>query len=175
MASSTTTKNLRDGSMQVWDGTGTPLKITLDLLEGNLTFTETINTVNVLDRGSLDHQRTGDEAAVTGSFTAKYTEFISDSGDGPLLYEVLTDTGEAASDNWISTSATATDVWTLTVYFSILDPDTADSTRYENVKFSKFSPTSIEFSEGDEFDTIAVSFQAFEVRPTITKTAATPT
>ena len=176
MASSTITKNLRDGAIQIWDGaTPTPNKITLSLLEGNLTFSETTNTINVLDRGSISspaHQRTGDDAPVTGSFTAKFCEFISSGAEGPTLYEALTKTGTASG--WTSASGATTDVWSLVMKFYILDPDSGDTEPYEVLTFATLSPTSIEFSEGDEFDTMAVSFQSFEVRPAIAKSASAP-
>lgn len=158
-------RNLRDGELVIKDNGGAN-SLTVALDEGDLSWSETHNVVNVLDRGDLSHVRVGDQAPVAGSFTLKFVEFLSSgSGSGPTPYEGLTQTG--AASEWTSTNDDNGDVYTVQVEFTISNPDSAGSD--EKLTFAKVCPTSIEFREGDEYDTLSVEFQDFEVQPTIAK------
>lgn len=161
------TKNLRDGELVVKDGTTpTANDITVALDEGDLGIDETLNTVNVLDRGSLDHMRQGDEEPVRVTFTLKFVEYLKQSGDSdPSVYEVLTQQGGAAA--WASTNDDGGDVFTLTLEFTIASPTSGDQD--ETITLTKFHPTSISFKEGDEYNTLGVEGEAFITRPSVAK------
>lgn len=68
------TKNLRQGRIDIEDGSTVPLTKTAAFTEGDFTFTRTKNTIQVKNRGALDHLRKGDEEAITFSFAAKFTD-----------------------------------------------------------------------------------------------------
>lgn len=160
------TKNLRDATMKIEDGAGTPNSITLALEEGDLSYAIKQNVINVLDRGSLSHQREGDEEPVTGSFTVKYVELIKQTASSnPTPYEALTQTGAAAS--WTSTNTDGGGVYNTSIILEINDPDATNQD--ERTTLSKVRATSIDFSEGDEYNTLAFEFQAFVTKPTVAK------
>lgn len=161
------TKNLQDGVIKLVDGVSyVPNELEVIVEEGNLTFNEKKEPKKILDRGKLSHLRGKDEEPVTGSFSIKFVEFISQVSPGnPTLYEVLNKIGEASS--WITTNTDGGDVYTLTAKFEIATPTSGE--KAERVTFALFYPTSIDFKEGDEFDELTVEFEAFITAPTIEK------
>lgn len=65
------TVNMQHGSIRVSSGDTVPLVKTLQFDEGDLSFDETNNEANILQRGRLSHKRRGDDEPVTFSFSAK--------------------------------------------------------------------------------------------------------
>lgn len=161
------TKNLQDGVIKLVDGTTyTPNELEVIVEEGNLTFNEKKEPKKILDRGVLSHLRKKDEEPITGSFSIKFIEFMSQvSPDNPTLYEVLNKIGEAAS--WVTTNTDGGDVYTLTAKFEIATPTSGE--KAERVIFTLFYPISIDFKEGDEFNELTVEFEAFITTPSIAK------
>jgi len=152
------TKNLRDGELVVKDGAGTPASITLALDEGDLRITEYEDTIKVLDRGTLSHERMGDERPVEFSFTAKYVELMKQTGaSDPTLYEALRKIGGASG--WTSTQTDGGDVYTVTMVFTITSPTGGEEN--ETITLSLAHAEQIEFSEGDEYNTVSVTGTAF--------------
>lgn len=163
---SSVTKNLRDGVLTIQDdGAANSIEVLLD--EGNLRITQNENVINVLDRGSLSHMRPGDEQPVEVSFDIKFVEYIKQvAGANETPYEALTKTGGASA--WVTTNTTGdASLYTTDLSFEIATPVTGDFD--ETITLSMFKVTQIEFAEGDEYDTLAVTGQAFIVRPTIVK------
>jgi len=68
------THNLRQGVIKIQSGDAVPLVKTAAFTEGDFSFTRTKNTIQVKNRGKLDHLRKGDEEAVTYSFSAKFVD-----------------------------------------------------------------------------------------------------
>jgi hypothetical protein len=60
--------DLKNATITLKDGTGTPRSITIKVGEGNLTYSEKRNIVYTLDRGVLDEVREGDQVPVDVSF-----------------------------------------------------------------------------------------------------------
>ena len=166
MAVTNIVRNLRDGQLVIKDGTTpTPQSLTVLLDEGDLTWTERANTIEIKDRGSISagHTRKGDEESMALSFSAKWTQLIGISADGgdPLqLYEFLMFVSGASV---VSTSSTG-EQDTLQLEFTIVDPAGAAG---EKVTFAKVYRESLTMSEGDDFNQIAFSGRDFEVAPTI--------
>lgn len=162
MAASTVTKNLRDGLLRLRDGTGTPVELDVAIDEGNLRFTITQNVNPILDRGVLAHPRLGDQEPVSWSFGMKYTEMLDDSAAG-TPYEFLTQTGAYTGN--VSTR-TDTDVFCNDLRFYVDDPEGGTD---ELIEFPDCWHDSIEFQEGDEYNTLTVSGRAFVTAPTVSK------
>ena len=157
-----TTRNLRDGQLQLKDGaTPTPNALTLDLLEGNLTWSVKTNVITVLDRGTIDHQRAGDDSPMEISFSAKVVN-LSDVTT-PTLYDALHKYRSAAG--WTSTE-TDSDLFHLNLNFTLDDPTDASAGTDEHIAFGSVAVTSFDFSEGDEYSTVAVSLISKGTRPT---------
>lgn len=166
MAVTNIVRNLRDGELVIKDGTSpTRQSLTVLLDEGDLTWTERANTIEIKDRGSIaaGHTRRGDEESLSISFTAKWTQLLGKSASGadPLqLYEFLMFVSGA---NVVSTS-TEGEQDTLQLEFSIFDP-AGDAS--EKVTFAKVYRESLTMSEGDDYNVISFRGRDFEVRPLV--------
>jgi hypothetical protein len=167
MAGETTTRNLRDGTMEVHDDAAAN-SITAILDEGNLSLVITDNVIQVLDRGDLSHMRQGDEAPVQVSFGVKFCEFIVDTAGDPTVYDCLTHTGEAAA--WVTTNDDEGDVFTLDIVFTISNPATGG--KNELIVLRKVPSGQWTFNEGDEYNTLAYEGIAFMTKPEISKIIA---
>ena len=166
MAVSNITRNLRDGELVIKDS-GLAGSLTVLLDEGDLTWTQRQNTIEVKDRGSIvqGHTRRGDEESVTLSFTAKWTQLLGtaiDAADPLQLYEMLMFHENA---NVGSTSGPG-EQQTLTFEFSILDPAGVAS---EKITFAKVYRESLTMSEGNDTNLIAFNGRAFQTSPTVTR------
>lgn len=167
MAISQLTRNLRDGELTIRDGGSPPTTLTVVLDEGDLTWTQRQQTIEIKDRGSISggHLRPGDDEAVTVSFTAKWTQLLgraADEGDPLQLYEMLT---FAAGADVTSTSS-AGEQQTLTLVFTVLDPAGVAS---ERIVFERVYRDTLTMSEGDDANLIAFAGRAFQTAPTVSR------
>ncbi|WP_437206446.1 hypothetical protein [Planctomicrobium sp. SH664] len=167
MAVSNITRNLRDGELKIKDGAESPATLTVLLDEGDLSWTQRTQTIEVKDRGSISagHTRKGDEESVSLTFTAKWTQLVgkaNSSGDPLQLYEMLTFQSGAGV---VSTSS-AGEQQTLTLEFTVIDPAGVAS---EKVTFAKVYRESLTLSEGDDANLIAFTGKAFQIAPTISR------
>lgn len=168
MAVTNVTRNLRDGELVIKDGTsGTPKSLTLLLDEGDLSWVERVQTIEVKDRGSLQsgHTRKGNEESISLSFSAKWTQLIGksfNSADPYQLYEFLT----FASDLGLASTSPGGQQDTLRLEFTVYDPAGVAS---EKITFGKVYRETMTMSEGNEFNTISFSGRDFETVPTISR------
>lgn len=166
MAVSNIVRNLRDGELVIQDGTTpTPLSLTLLLDEGDLSWSQRSNTIEIKDRGSITegHTRPGDEESISLSFTLKWTQLIgksADVADALQLYEMLM---FASGTDILSTSG-AGQQETLRMEFRVTDPTGQAS---EKISFDKVYRESLTMSEGDDFNVIAFRGRNFESAPTV--------
>jgi len=162
-------RNLRDGQLVVSDGTGTPETLTLALDNGDLSWSEPENDVQILDRGVLDHVRDGDEAPIELSFSAMWTNLVNateaggSAGSANQLYEMINDSGGST----YASVGSAGHKYQLKYAFTVTDPSTSSNT--ELIAFNKVYKQSLECSEGDDANTISFSGIDFETSPTITQ------
>jgi len=160
------TKNLRDGTLVLSDS-GAANSITLACEEGDLRFAESNAVINVLDRGDLSHMRQGDEVPVTLSWTLKFIELISSDTGIPTAYEAIKNI--QAASGWTSTNTDGGDVFTLDMVFTISTPTATE--KDEIITFAN-AHGAMEFAEGDEYNTLAFTGEAFIVAPEVAKDAA---
>lgn len=154
------TRNLRDGKITLLDGDSTPATLEIVMEEGNLNWTETDNPITVLDRGVLDHRRAGDQQEVDLSFGFKFREYEADSGSVSPA-DFINRVNDAAA--YVSTSG-AGEPHTMDVNFLLTNPDGTGTD--ETITFSKVVKNTIEFAEGDEFDTMQYTGKALMTKPT---------
>lgn len=158
-------RNLRDGQLVITDGGSETLTLALD--NGDLSWSEPENDVQILDRGSLDHARDGDEAPVELSFSAMWTNLINASegggsaGSANQLYEMINNSG----DTYTSVASTG-HKYQLKHAFTVIDPAGNNT---ELIEFNNVYKQSLECAEGDDANTITFSGIDFEVEPTITQ------
>jgi hypothetical protein len=140
--------NLRDAVLKMADGS--TFNITVPVDEGDLAFSENREVMPVYDRGSINILRDGNEQLVDVSFTIKYSGLISTSGD-VTPYELLKKYNRAS---------TAVSVYTDSEVYAVnvtLEVDT------KSILLSSFFPEKIDFKEGEEYNTLAVSGKAVTV------------
>jgi len=147
------TKNLRDGQLTIKDGAAATIVVALD--EGDLSFTVDTTPREIKDRGAHDHLRLGDENAIEMSFTCKFTRYQGRGGGDPSVRDGLKQEGNASG--WTTTNTDGGDVYTTDLDFLISDPDGTN----ELLAFAKFAVDTLEFSEGEEYDTLSVSGKAY--------------
>jgi hypothetical protein len=168
MSVSNIVRNLRDGELVIKDGTSpTPLSLTLLLDEGDLTWTERTQTLEIKDRGSIaaGHTRKGDDESVVLSFSTKWTQLLGksvESADPLQLYEFLM---FASGTDVVSTSA-AGEQETLRFEFTVNDPAGVAG---ERIVFDKVYRESLTMSEGNDFNLITFRGRDFETAPTIAR------
>lgn len=160
-----TVKTMRDGTIKLIDATPTtPHEITIPFSVGDLTFTIKNNIINIMDRGTLNHMRAGDEEPITGSFSVKLAEFYSQtSATSPTMYEALFKLGDAAG--WVSVVPCS--IYAVKCELSYASP--CDDEDGEKITFNKFIATDVNFKEANDGNTLSVTFTDYETKPTITK------
>jgi hypothetical protein len=163
-------RNLRDGQLIVQDGTTpTPLSKTIDLDEGDFKMDWKPDGGEpriILNRGALSHFRKGDEKPVSGSFSAKLSKIIADTGAGdsvPSEYEAITMTGLAAA--WVTTGL-AGEPKLCKLVVKVANPNA--SGRREVITLDKVKVSKVSFEEGEEYDKLSFEFVARVTAPTIT-------
>lgn len=101
--------DIKNAVLTIQDGTGgTPNSITVKIGEGNLTWDENRNVEYILDRGTIDEVRLGDEAPMDVSFDFVWEYITGDTASGgipPTIEDALKQINNAAS--WVSTDADA--------------------------------------------------------------------
>jgi len=167
MGEELTVKNLRDCVLTIYDGDDPVNEVIVAFSEGNLQYTETEQVDQHSDRGSLSHLRTGEEVAVTGSFTARLTEFLSQGDNRVTPREAIKMEGAAAA--WVSTNDDNGDVDTVGLKFRINTPNSSELD--ELVDFAKCHIETFQFQEGAPANTISVSFMDYETAPSYNKIA----
>ena len=100
------TIDLKNATLTIQDGTGTPESIEVTIGEGNLTYTENRAIDYILDRGNLDDVREGDQAPVDVSFDFQWDYISSLSLSGtPTVEDALKAINEAST--WVSVDTDA--------------------------------------------------------------------
>lgn len=147
MAISTVVKSYRDGTIVLSDGTGTPLTVTVQFENGDLSLSGTnqgnYEHTKYLDRGELGSIRKTNRMFPTGSFTCQMTD-LSDATDR-LIWDIVNKTGSFASA--VSTLGANADLYTLKIVLTVEGTQFGDSA--DHVLTMNDARCSIDFAEGD--------------------------
>ncbi len=158
-------RNLRDGVITLRDGSPTPKELEIVLDEGDLNFTEKEGIYAVKDRGVIDSYSYSDEEPIELSFTIKFQEWTSNHPTNVTApRDALRKAGNAGAgepNEWISTHGDACGPYCVDIVFDIENP--CGSGR-ERLIFESFHCDDLNFTEGDEYDTIAVTGQSLTSR-----------
>jgi len=155
------TRNMQDGSLKIKDGGSNEL--TIPVMEGDLSFVETTEAPVIMNRGTLYGMATPQETPLELSFTLKFEEWQgkSASGSDPSPVDALRNRGNAST--WSGTLTCGP--YTVDLEFTISKPCSAAGEEDEVLTFADFHCDRLEFSEGEEYNTIAVSGRALVVYP----------
>jgi len=164
------TRNLRDGELYIYDGSGGLNGVTLALDMGDLSWEQTRmdgrGAVNVSDRGSLSHLRPGVKVPVRLAFSVKYVECYKQAGDLICTaYEAIHREGCAAA--WVTTNTDNGTVYTVDMDFTITAPPGSGEDD-ERIRFQRVHGD-VNFSEGDEYNVLSFEGEAFMAAPLIAK------
>jgi len=151
-------RTIRDGTLTIKDGTGTPLEVTVALEEGDLSWTARTPANIINDRGVIDHARKAPDEPMEVSFSCIFQSLSKHASTTP--YDALTRTGGASA--WVNVLAD-TDVWAVDLEFVIVDPGGGS----ETLTFSNFIPEEKSFQEGDPHNTISYSGRCVALAPAV--------
>jgi len=157
------TRNLRDGSITIRDGSGTPKVLVIPISDGDLAFEVSALSMVLMNRGVIDSRRSGDEVpcSISFSFTFEQWQFAAGLATGVSPRDVLAGDGGAITAGWVSTDACGP--WAVTLEFKVLDPCNAN--KYEILTFSKVHMDKFSFKEGKDANTVSVSGTALQTKP----------
>ena len=126
MAASTVIKHLYDGSIEVADGTGTPVTLAVPFTSGDLsidTLQESSRGIQAYQtRGSLHSVRLAAREFPTVTFSAQLAD-LSDGTDGTLVDFVLKQGGYNANESTL----TGSDVYAIKITLTVEGTDLGDS------------------------------------------------
>lgn len=164
MAVGTLTRNLRDGQISIGDGSGKTLTLTLD--NGDLSWeVPEEDTIEIKDRGVLDHTRPGDQLSGSLSYSAKWValigESVTSSADPTQFYEIINN-----NESFYTTTSGTGQKFTLQHAFVVTDPG-AGATTDEQITFDKVYKTNCSVAEGDDANTVSFDGVNFETKPKI--------
>lgn len=164
---STVIRTKRDGQIVISDA-GSAHTYTIVRENGSFSLnTPDYAIVHVLDRGVIGATpmiRIGDEAVMTGGFNA----YMSDLGDTANANVTLSDlilrfNARYTATNWISTMGANSDVFTVTISFTIDGSPFGEADKTLTLPFCVLRGN---LTEGDP-NTWAVTFTSYAVRPTL--------
>ena len=155
MAISSVAKNFRDGTLQIEDGTGSPITMTVQYENGDFSLSglnQSNHEINkYLDRGDFFSARKTNQSFPTISFTAIFTD-LSDGTDKTLVDACLK---QGAFSSGISTLGANADVWAVKLTLTIEGTDFGDSADHV-ITMDDVHITSVDISEGDP-DSFSIS------------------
>ena len=145
-------RNLRDGLLIIQDGSGTPNQLEILGAEGDLEFTDVDETFVIRSRGKIVGRSQGDEAEMTVNFTLKFEQWAYDDGEstGVSVADALRQRNGASA--WVSTDTCGP----YSVDLIYKATNVCGGAGKEVLTFKKFHANTINFSEGDEFNTLRV-------------------
>ena len=158
-----TTRNLRDGTIIIKDGSATPKTLTSPISEGDMAFTVKKPTFVVLNRGVIDSRKSGDQTPTDVSFSIKFEQwsFASGASTGISVYDALNGSGGAATAGWVSSDACGP--FSVDIEFRINDP--CNPGHYETLTFRKFHADQVSFKEGNEYNSLSITGMALVPEP----------
>lgn len=158
MAASTVVKNFGDGTISVKDGTGTPVVLTVDFDQGDLSLTGLSATQREVaayeSRGVLKSLRHTTRTYPTGSFTLMLTD-VSDDEDTTLIDFLLK---RGSYDGNVSTRGANSDVYTVDIVLTIEGTDLGDTA--DHVITMEDCYCTADVAEGDP-NTVTVNFTVY--------------
>lgn len=165
--------SLKNATVTLQDGTGTPQTCIVKFGDGDLTYEHQRTREYMLNRGVLDSVRDGDDVPLNLSFEGRWEYVTSDSGaTTPTIEEALYQEGPA--EDWISTEDDVCQPYCVDVVLEY-DPGCgsgsgAPTYPIETITFPKFRYENI--SHGGKNASIGVRGRCNVTKPTIVRTAS---
>ena len=140
-----------------------PQRVSVKIGEGNLTWTEAKEYEYLVDRGTLDTVKQGDDQPVEMSLEFVYEYIKTQSGQDITPVDAIKRSGEAAE--WVSSSSDLCEPYAVDIRALHCVPCGTDYD--EDIIFTDFRYESLDFDMGEA--TISVSGRCNVTEPTITR------
>ena len=148
MAYSIIPKTVRDGKLELIDGTGSPVTMTIAYEDGNFTFAQPnkYSELVIMDRGDITTIRKQDEQTITGSFSFFFRQF-TDGSEAGSARDFINKTGNyAANTSTGLTGVPYVEMYCIDIKYTAEGTDLGDSADH-TVTLSK-CVCSLDFAEG---------------------------
>ena len=157
--------DLKDATIKIKDGTGTPNAITIKVGEGNLTWSEKVTREYTLDRGLLDEVRDGDQVPVELSmdFVWEYIRGVVATTGTPSVEDALKKINGASA--WISTDADLCRPYAVDIEITVTPNCTSGD--HEIITFSDFRYEQLDHDL--RAGTISMTGRCNITKPTVTR------
>jgi hypothetical protein len=157
-----TTRNMRDGTIIIRDGSPTPKTLTIKIDEGNFNFSVKTPSFVVMNRGRIDSRKTGDETPTDINFGVKVEQWSFDYVDtGISINDALRGIGGALAAGWVSTDECGP--FSVDIEFRMKNP--CNPAQYEQLIFRDFHAEQVSFAENAEANTLQVQGNALVAEP----------
>ncbi len=146
-------RNLRDAQLFIEDGSPTPKRLVIDIMDGDLSFTEAQPETIIKSRGKIIGRKLGDEEAIQVSFSFKFMQWnhlMAGAGLSPI--DVLNGTQDALNAGWVSTDECGP--YAINLRYRVADP--CNPANYEDLFFTSFFASSKDFKEAGDASVISV-------------------
>lgn len=140
-----------------------PQRVEVQIGEGNLTWTESVEYEYLTERGDLDTVKEANEQPVEMSMDFVYEYIKTESGEDITPVDALKQKGEA--DEWVTSATDQCEPYSVDILAKHCVPCGSDQD--EDVLFTDFRYESLDFDTGEA--TIAVSGRCNVSEPTITR------
>lgn len=167
--STNTARNLANGVIVFKDGGASSLQksLTIAIDMGDLKWTENVETHLVHKRKTIAGRTFGRDQACELTFTLIYEAYRGDSSeDVTTPMDVINKEGGAAG--WTSTEPSGPH--SFDVEFQVTSPETGVD--HELIVFPSCCKKTAEFTEGEDYNKIAVTLESLAVKPTVTRVAS---
>lgn len=164
-------RNLQDGELVINDGSTPAKSLTLTLDMGDLSWTETENSIEILDRGRIREGGVlvgqvlkGNDAPGDISFSTRMNQligFTEDSEDDIFLYEMVNNLEGA-----FTSTLPCGNQFALQYVFTVTDPCGTGS---EAITFDHVYKTEMTIGEGEDANMINFTGRNFDTKPTVTR------
>ena len=155
--------DLKNCTLSVKDGAGSPASVTLKVGTGNFTWTETKTRIYDMDRGDFDTVRNGDENPMDVKFDFVWEYLLSDGAEGASIEDALKKTGAAAS--WTSTDTNTCAPYAVNLV--VLHDPVCTTTMTEQYTFPQFRYESLDHDPKEA--RVSVSGKCNATQPTIVR------
>lgn len=155
-------RNFRNGQLIVQDGSPVPNQLEILGAEGDLSFTETDATFPILSRGVIIARSQGDQTQMSVTFTAKFEQWSYETGESTGISPVDAFKQRGGASSWISTAPCGP--YSVDIIYKAVD--VCGTGGKEVLLFPRAHADSIQFTEGDEYNTLNFTATCLAAAPT---------
>jgi len=159
------TFDLKNATIKIIDGSGTPNELTVNIGEGSISYTERRNMNYRRNRGKLDDVVLGDEEPIDVQMDFVWEYLKADTGQTVSVEDAVKKRGEAAS--WTSVDSNACRPYAVDIEIELTPACSADDIETILLEDFRWEELNHNANEGS----VSLSGKCNKVEATITRTA----